>query len=121
MTSENQEHQNGHASPEIHLRGAEPWNIERAGLQGVGGDRGPPTADEDHDMEDHVEDASSKAEGPKEELDGLLEVCTYVRCDESQCDNVNISDDPDEAEIDGARAGRGRRPPRPRPPVVGRR
>ena len=62
MTSEDQEnqerqlgHQNGHASPEIHLRGVQP------------------PADEAHEMEDHVEDATSKAE-EHEELDGLLEV-----------------------------------------------
>ena len=63
MTSDNQGgerlgHQNGHASPEIHLRGALPH-----------------TADEAQEMEDHVEDATSKAED-HEELDGLLEVCT---------------------------------------------
>ena len=67
MTSENQEneeerqlgHQNGHASPEIHLRGAQP--------------QGAPLADEAHEMEDHVEDATSKAKD-HEDLDGLLEV-----------------------------------------------
>ena len=65
MTSEKKEnqeerqsgHQNGHASPEIHLRGAEP----------------EPLADEAHEMEDRVEDATSKAEDHME-LDGLLEV-----------------------------------------------
>ena len=66
MTSENEEerqlgHQNGHASPEIHLRGAEQ-------------PQGAPLADEAERMEDHVEDATSKAEDPEEELDGLLEV-----------------------------------------------
>ena len=61
MTSEERQlgHQNGHASPEIHLRGAQPQE--------------DPPADEVHEMEDRVEEATSKAKDHKE-LDGLLEV-----------------------------------------------
>ena len=78
MTSENQHQQeqphpqppgqqgrqNGHASPEIHLRGAEQHPRPEGEEEGL--------ADAPREME-HVQDAVSKAEDPKE-LNGLMEV-----------------------------------------------
>ena len=85
MTSENQQQQqlqqqqqqqqgqqNGHASPEIHLRGAEQQQQQQPRPEGEDDARRESLADDSHEM-DHVQDAISKAEDPKE-LDGLMEV-----------------------------------------------
>ena len=88
MTSENQQQQqlqhreqgqqNGHASPEIHLRGAKQQQQQQQQQQprpeGEGDARRESLEGDSHEM-DHAQDAISKAEDPKE-LDGLMEVGT---------------------------------------------
>ena len=86
MTSENQQQQqlqqqqglqNGHASPEIHLRGAKQQQQQQQQQPRPEGEdhaHRESLADDSHEM-DHVQDAISKAEDPKE-LDGLMEVGT---------------------------------------------
>ena len=81
--------QNGHASPEIHLRGAQ---LQQEGAEGGGGGDQEPhegggggEGGGGHDM-DHVQDAISQVEDPKE-LNGLIEVRRWMT---SNCDTIGV-------------------------------